>query len=120
MYASTAILAALQHRSVSGTGQYIDLSLFDVSLAMLANQGSNFLVKGQAPGRLGNGHPVGVTELIVGIQLHGRSNRNLLLFAAEHCALPVISGSRWAYGPRSRQRRAIQGLLSSSRGRSDE
>ncbi|MBN8531855.1 MAG: CoA transferase, partial [Alphaproteobacteria bacterium] len=35
----------------------IDLALFDVALAMLANQASNYLVSGQVPGRIGNTHP---------------------------------------------------------------
>jgi crotonobetainyl-CoA:carnitine CoA-transferase CaiB-like acyl-CoA transferase len=57
MYAATAVLAALAHRERSGRGQHIDLALFDVQVAMLANQAQNYLVTGQAPGRLGNSHP---------------------------------------------------------------
>ena len=51
MYASTAILAALNHRHASGKGQYIDLSLVDTQVAWLANQGANYLLSGiTAPG----------------------------------------------------------------------
>jgi crotonobetainyl-CoA:carnitine CoA-transferase CaiB-like acyl-CoA transferase len=57
MYAATAVLAALAHRERSGRGQHIDLALFDVQVAMLANQAQNYLVTGQVPGRLGNSHP---------------------------------------------------------------
>ncbi len=57
LYASTAILAALHERSHSGLGQYIDLALFDVGTAIMANQASNYLVGGQSPSRLGNMHP---------------------------------------------------------------
>ena len=57
MYASVAILAALNHRQVSGEGQYIDLALLDCQVAMLANQASNYLTSGVSPGRLGNAHP---------------------------------------------------------------
>lgn len=58
LYASTAILAALQWRERSGRGQHIDLALMDVQVACLANQAMNFLYgDGQVPGRLGNGHP---------------------------------------------------------------
>ncbi len=57
MYASTAILAALTHRERTGEGQYIDLALFDVQVATLANQAMNYLVSGESPGRLGNAHP---------------------------------------------------------------
>lgn len=57
MYATSGILAALHHRHVTGQGQYIDLSLLDTQIAMLANQGLNYLVSGQIPQRHGNGHP---------------------------------------------------------------
>lgn len=57
LYASNAILAALLHARASGQGQHIDMALFDVQAAMLANQASNWFVSGQAPGRMGNAHP---------------------------------------------------------------
>lgn len=57
MYASVAILAALNHQQKTGEGQYIDLSLLDCQVAMLANQASNFLTSGVSPVRLGNTHP---------------------------------------------------------------
>jgi formyl-CoA transferase len=57
MYASTAILAALRHAERTGQGQHVDVALFDCQIAMLANQASNYLVSGKAPGRLGNAHP---------------------------------------------------------------
>lgn len=55
--ATIAILAALQQRERTGLGQHIDLALFDVAMASLANQALNFLVGGNAPRRLGNAHP---------------------------------------------------------------
>ena len=55
--AATAILAAVMHAARTGSGQHIDMSLFDVSVASLANQALNYLVSGTAPGRLGNAHP---------------------------------------------------------------
>jgi len=57
LYATIAILAAVQERQRSGFGQSIDMSLFDVMAASLANQASNYLVSGVAPDRLGNSHP---------------------------------------------------------------
>jgi formyl-CoA transferase len=56
MYATVAILAAVAHRERTGTGQYIDLALYDVMLAMLANMNMNYLTSGRAPGRAGNAH----------------------------------------------------------------
>ncbi len=57
MYACVAILAALHARDKSGEGAHIDMALFDVQLAMLANQASNALVSGDDPPRQGNTHP---------------------------------------------------------------
>ncbi|OJU20003.1 MULTISPECIES: CaiB/BaiF CoA-transferase family protein [unclassified Sphingomonas] len=57
MYATVSILAALRHAERTGEGQQIDVSLLDTQIAMLANQGSNWLVGGVNPGRLGNRHP---------------------------------------------------------------
>jgi crotonobetainyl-CoA:carnitine CoA-transferase CaiB-like acyl-CoA transferase len=57
MYATVAILAAVAHRERSGVGQTIDLALYDVMLAMLANMNMNYLTSGRAPGRAGNAHP---------------------------------------------------------------
>lgn len=56
MYATIAVLAALNHRDRTGVGQYIDLALLDVQVAMLANMGSNYLVSGEVPTRWGNAH----------------------------------------------------------------
>lgn len=57
LHAATAILAALRHRDATGEGQQIDLALVDVQMAMLANQGTNYLVSGTSPTRAGNQHP---------------------------------------------------------------
>ena len=56
MYASTAILAALRHRDLTGEGQAIDMALLDTQVAMLANLGANYLTTGVAPQRVGNAH----------------------------------------------------------------
>ncbi len=57
LYASNAILAALLHARSTGQGQHVDIALFDVQAAMLANQATNFFVSGKAPTRMGNAHP---------------------------------------------------------------
>ncbi|GAB3129119.1 CaiB/BaiF CoA transferase family protein [Novispirillum itersonii] len=57
MYSTVAVLAALAHRDRTGEGQYIDMALLDVQVAVLANQAMNYLASGKAPGRLGNAHP---------------------------------------------------------------
>lgn len=57
VYATTAILAALHERERTGRGRHIDAALFDVQVAMLANQGANQLIGHQTPTRMGNAHP---------------------------------------------------------------
>jgi succinate--hydroxymethylglutarate CoA-transferase len=57
MLACNAILAALQARHRTGKGQQVEVSLFDSSLAMLANVASNHLLSGRDARRFGNGHP---------------------------------------------------------------
>ena len=57
MYASTAILAAINARTETGTGQHIDVPLYDSQVAWLANQNMNFLIGGESPGRMGTAHP---------------------------------------------------------------
>jgi formyl-CoA transferase len=57
MFAATAILAALRARDLTGEGQLVDISLLDTQVALLANVGSNYLVGGAEPRRLGNAHP---------------------------------------------------------------
>jgi len=57
MYAVTAILAALHHRTKTGVGQSIDLALLDTQVAWLVNEGLNYLTSGELPKRQGNEHP---------------------------------------------------------------
>jgi crotonobetainyl-CoA:carnitine CoA-transferase CaiB-like acyl-CoA transferase len=68
MYAVTAVLAALHHRTQSGEGQHIDLALLDTQVAVLANQGSNYLLSGEVPQRLGSAHPSIVPYQAVTVQ----------------------------------------------------
>lgn len=57
MYATTAILAALEHRNVSGEGQYIDMALLDCVVAINGYQAMSYFLTGKSPERMGNAHP---------------------------------------------------------------
>ena len=57
LHAVIGIQAALFHRERTGEGQYIDISLLDSQVSVLANQALNYLVGGKVPQRLGNAHP---------------------------------------------------------------
>lgn len=56
MYATIAILSALQYRTVSGKGQAIDMALLDCIVALGGNQVTGYLATGKVPGRYGNAH----------------------------------------------------------------
>jgi len=56
MYASVAILAALNHRERTGQGQYIDAALLDTIVAFNANQICSYFASGKIPVRWGNAH----------------------------------------------------------------
>ncbi|MGA9583114.1 MAG: CaiB/BaiF CoA-transferase family protein [Allosphingosinicella sp.] len=56
LYASVAILAALRERDRNGKGAHIDMALLDTQVAVLANQALNWMVSGDVPHRMGNGH----------------------------------------------------------------
>ena len=55
--AAIAILAAVTERASTGKGRHIDMALYDVCAASLANQAMNYLIGGTPPGRMGNWHP---------------------------------------------------------------
>jgi crotonobetainyl-CoA:carnitine CoA-transferase CaiB-like acyl-CoA transferase len=54
--ATQAILAALYGRERTGTGQAIDIALFDSALHFLANIATGYLNTGDDPARFGNAH----------------------------------------------------------------
>lgn len=54
--ATIAILAALRERDASGSGQRVEVSLFDSALAGLVNVPQAALVTGREPARWGNAH----------------------------------------------------------------
>lgn len=57
LYSVIAIQAALHQRLTTGRGQHIDMALLDTAVAVMANQGMNYLASGKPPGRMGNAHP---------------------------------------------------------------
>ena len=56
-YASTAILAALSKRLVTGKGDYIDIALYDSIVSWLTYQASYFFATGKEPEKMGSAHP---------------------------------------------------------------
>ncbi len=56
-YASTAILACLSRRLVTGRGDYIDIALYDSIVSWLTYLASYYFATGKQPPRLGSAHP---------------------------------------------------------------
>jgi len=98
MYASTAILAAIARRELSGAGQYIDTSLLDTQIAMMAAMNMNYLVSGTPPGRAGNAH-----QNIVPYQVFACADGHLILAVGNDAQFArfcdVAGRPEWAADP---------------------
>jgi crotonobetainyl-CoA:carnitine CoA-transferase CaiB-like acyl-CoA transferase len=57
LYAALGVLIALQERTVSGKGQWVECSLLSAMVAMMDFQAARWLVEGEVPGQAGNDHP---------------------------------------------------------------
>lgn len=57
LFSAIGILAAIQRRQTSGTGQKVEVDLLSSLLAGLVNQASAFTVGDVVPARMGNAHP---------------------------------------------------------------
>jgi crotonobetainyl-CoA:carnitine CoA-transferase CaiB-like acyl-CoA transferase len=104
LYASVAILAALRERDRSGRGAHIDMALLDCQVAVLANQALNWMVSGDVPTRMGNGHSnlvpyqafrVADGELIVAVGNDAQFERLCALLGLE----PLALDARFATNP---------------------
>jgi formyl-CoA transferase len=117
MYSTVAVLAAIAQRSVSGVGQYIDMALLDVQVAMLANINMNYLLTGRVPQRLGNAHanivPYQVFEAADGHVILAVGNDNQFAKFCEAAGVPELSSdARFVRNAdRVRQRETLVPLL---------
>ncbi len=57
LFTAIGVLMALHHRTVSGEGQKIDVSMLDCQVAILENAIARYFVSGTAPKPLGTRHP---------------------------------------------------------------
>ena len=112
MYATTAILAALRHRDLTGHGQAIDMALLDTQVSMLANLGANYLTTGIAPQRAGNAHqnivPYQVFEVADGHLILAVGNDGQFVKFCDVAGLPDIAkDSRFTRNAERVRHRAI-------------
>jgi len=57
LFAALGVLIALQERSISGKGQWVQSSLLSAMVAMMDFQAARWLVEGEVAGQAGNDHP---------------------------------------------------------------
>jgi crotonobetainyl-CoA:carnitine CoA-transferase CaiB-like acyl-CoA transferase len=57
LHTAIAILAALNHRNLTGEGQHLDASLMASAMSGMVNQTSAYAAAGVVPFRMGNSHP---------------------------------------------------------------
>jgi crotonobetainyl-CoA:carnitine CoA-transferase CaiB-like acyl-CoA transferase len=97
--ATIAILAALHARIRSGTGQRIDIALFDSQLQALANVASSVLYTGEDAHRYGNAHPS-----IVPYQTFAAADGEFALAVASdklwRALCDLLGASQWRDDPR--------------------
>jgi crotonobetainyl-CoA:carnitine CoA-transferase CaiB-like acyl-CoA transferase len=119
LYSVISVLAALNHRHLTGQGQHIDLALLDVQVTSLANQNMNYLTTGHAPVRMGNAHPN-----IVPYQDFPTADGNMILAVGNEgqfsALCRVLGHPEWAQDERFstnamrvKHRETVIGLLSS-------
>ncbi|OSC38828.1 CaiB/BaiF CoA transferase family protein [Mycobacterium decipiens] len=56
LFATVGILAALRERDRSGCGQHVEINLLSALLSALANQSASYVLAGEIPRAVGNGH----------------------------------------------------------------
>ena len=57
LFSAIGILMALQERTRSGRGQFLDMTLYDCGMALLHPHAANFFLNGRRPVPTGNPHP---------------------------------------------------------------
>ncbi len=55
--AALGIMSAIYEREKSGTGQFLEVSLYDTAVSLVYPHGANYFLSGKPPGRSGNPHP---------------------------------------------------------------
>ena len=110
-FAVQGILAVLFARERSGTGQYVEVPLFDVAVSSLSHYGIRYLLDGTELPRVGNGsnaaQPIGVFPAKDGklIQVTCASERGFVQFATALGREDLLEDERFATNPRRLENR---------------
>jgi succinate--hydroxymethylglutarate CoA-transferase len=117
LHASTAILAAIHNRSITGQGCLIDCSLLESQVSAMANIASNYLNCGQEAERLGTDHasivPYGCLKVKDGMIAIGAGNDRQFLGLLRCLGIPhLASDDRFKTNAmRVNNREELRGLL---------
>jgi CoA:oxalate CoA-transferase len=105
MFLSTAVLAALHERDVSGKGQYLDLGMLDCQVTVQENAFARYLNTGETPRALGTRHPVFAPFQVfetkdghVSVAVKGGMDDQWPLFCALIGRVDIIDDPRFADG----------------------
>ena len=60
VFGALGVLAAVIARQTTGVGQHVDVAMLDVQVSLLNYMATMYLMSGEVPGRIGNGHFVHV------------------------------------------------------------
>ena len=88
LYATIGIEAALFNRETTNKGQHVDVALLDTQVAMMANQGMNYLTSKKIPGRYGNAH-----ANIVPYQVFRASDRDFIIACGNDSQFVLLSNA---------------------------
>ena len=111
LYAAQSILAALFARERGGSGQHIEIALFDVAVSSLSHYGIRCLMDGTELPRVGNGsnaaQPIGVFPAKDGklIQVTCASERGFVQFATALGREDLLEDERFATNPKRLENR---------------
>ena len=98
VYATIAVLAALQGRQASGRGCHIDMALLDSQIAVMGNQAMIQLLTGAPPPRFGNAH-----SSVVPYQVFPTSDGHIVIACGndgQFRRLCGVLGTQWAQDER--------------------
>jgi succinate--hydroxymethylglutarate CoA-transferase len=95
LHASTSILAALHHRTLTGKGTVVECSLLESQVSAMANLASNWLIGGQEAKRLGTDHasivPYGCVKTRNGVMALAAGNDSQFDGLCRVLGIPEIS-----------------------------
>lgn len=117
LYAATGILVALNERTLSGHGQWVQTSLLQAQIALMDFQAARYLVDGEVPGQAGNDHPT-VTPMGVVATSDGHINLGVGGDGQWRALCGALGKPEWAEHPdyarmedRTARREEVWGLL---------